>query len=84
MEQNLCEEQVEENGRKHTSLLHSVGDGEGVRVFSVREDLSSHVVMEKAYERGEFSWTAELEEDGPESLSVDRVKRLREVYEHCV
>ena len=53
-------------------------------MFSVREDLSSHVVMEKAYERGEFSWTAELEEDGSESLSVDRVKRLREVYEHRV
>ena len=68
-------------GSQDTALLHSVGDGKGLRVLAIILYSGMHVVVELAHHGDELGWASKLGHDLPEALPADGIERLCQVHE---
>ena len=69
---------------QNTSLLDAVGDGEAVPQGLIVLHLTLLTFMELAEDGEKFGGTAKARQDFPQSITVDSIKGLGQVYESCI
>ena len=70
MSEHTCEEEVEQNRWKYTTLPHAFGNDRRIRKFPIRENNTSHVIMKKV----------DVVDDNSEYFSVDCIEWLGQIY----
>ena len=75
-----AEEEREQCGSQNASLLDAVGDWEAVR----QRPIVLHLTMELAEDGEKFAGTAKARQDFPQSITVDSIIGLGQVYESCI
>ena len=71
-------------GGQEASLLDGVGDWKAARQRPIVLHLTLLTFMELADDGEKFGGTAKARQDFPQSITVDSIKGLGQVYETCI
>ena len=75
---------MENNVGARTYPCDAVGDGEAVRQRPIVLHLTLLTFMDLAEDGEKFGGTAKARQDFPQSITVDSIKGLGQVYETCI
>ena len=77
-------EDGEQYGGQNACLLGAIGDGEAVQQRLIVLHLTLLTFMKLAEDGEKFGETAKAHQDFPQSITVDSIKGLSQVYKSCV